>query len=988
MDPASLALSAIHPAFGIAKAVRGFYKDYHHVPEELENFAKQAETWEEIIDTAHRVLQRIHQPSSANASAPRSSDAVLEQFSLCKKLLYQLSDELKMPSGAAKKYDWARVKKAFKRKELEESMAKLKVYCDQFHTIASIGSMEQHGHQIEGLQSSLDHFRGDVNERQARATKQAILQWITNECQWEGQCDHTKDFQEGTLDAIFTSDQYYEWQNGLLKDDGSAAAPATLWCHGPPGAGKSTLVSAIIERLYKFYDKDAVIVYAYCSYEKQEVQSARNIIACMVRTAASQYEILPDFVLEAWERHDHGSSSLSILSLRDLLCRLLTSRRKSFILVDALDEIFRSQSLEPDEVLDEVIDMVDKVNKLKSDHGQIHCRALLTSREKCPERFSRIEVAEMLIEAAEADVQITVEARISQGFFRFLDKKIKKNPRIQAKIVERTSKSAKGVFLLAKLQLEHLRQFTNLRDLTEALEDLPQDLHDSHERSMQRIRNQSPGRQETAWKALSLVYHAKGPLTVKSAQQALAVREGDEEFSEDGIDEEETLVNITAGLLATRSGNLAFVHHTVKEFLRKPEGKQKIKFYGAAGEEATEDWFTDKTLAHGYIANQCLNFLALKDFAELLNSAQRELRAQEFGFLDYAVNNVGYHAYRSTALENERYKVNQRCLALLGDGAMPLGSLQEFLARMWTNPAPTRVRMIQIPKAHLAVLCNFVSIAKDLVTAKNINDAATSKNETVLHFAARIKSQDMVELLLEKGADRNMVNYSGKTPLDMILAAPLLRLSSSRDIPGLMPSGNPEGTGNDREQDFLPILLLKYIQSRAGREFMFNDGERSIPMRVIEDTVASRSATDEVATIIQENVKLTISEEGEKLAALFISAGVDINSQQTSRETPLQLATLFELPNLVKLLLEKGANPFLAWHCTFTAAEIAEKRGNPELTKMIRDKEKEIDARESSLTDEADKRSKLLLRSMRRKFTEAHSNTRYPWSSSGRPLYQ
>ena len=361
-----------------------------------------------------------------------------------------------MPAEAAKRHSWSRFKKAFERKGLGESMAKLKECCDQFYTIASIGSMEQLGRKMEGIKSSVDSLRNEEDERRARATKQAILQWITNECQWETHNDHAEDFQEGTLDAILNSDQYYAWQNGLLNDDGSAVAPATLWCHGPPGAGKSTLVYAIIERLRKFYDKDAVIVYAYCSYEKQDVQSARSIIACMVRTAVSQYERLPEFVLEAWERHNRGTnglSPLSLLSLRELLCRLLTSGRKSFVLVDALDEITCSHSknekrLEPDEVLDEVIDMVENVNKLKAHQGQNCCRALLTSREKCPERFSRVEVAEMPIEAAETDIQITVEALIDRRFFKCLDKKIRNDARVRADIVDRTSKSAKGCFFL------------------------------------------------------------------------------------------------------------------------------------------------------------------------------------------------------------------------------------------------------------------------------------------------------------------------------------------------------------------------------------------------------------------------------------------------------------------------------------------------------------------------------------------------------------
>ena len=139
MDISSLALSAIHPAFGIAKAVRGFYKDYHHVPEELEKLAKQADTWEKIINAAHVTLQEVHQPSSENS--PERSDVILKQFDLCKKLLYQLSDELKMPAEAVKRHSWSRVKKAFEKKELGESMAKLKECCDQLYIITSIDSM-------------------------------------------------------------------------------------------------------------------------------------------------------------------------------------------------------------------------------------------------------------------------------------------------------------------------------------------------------------------------------------------------------------------------------------------------------------------------------------------------------------------------------------------------------------------------------------------------------------------------------------------------------------------------------------------------------------------------------------------------------------------------------------------------------------------------------------------------------------------------------
>ena len=523
MEPVSLSLSVIAPAFGIGKAVRGFCKDYRDVPKELEKLAKQADTWELLIVAAYRILRGTHESIAYAAKVPGSSDAISKQYALCMELLHQLSDDLKMSGEAAKRCSWERVTKAFRRKEIGKSMAELKKCCDQFSIAASIDLEEQNGKNIKSLQSSFNDLRSNVGDHHTRVNKRHILQWITNESQWDAHNDHMENFQ-GTLEAVLNSDQYYEWQNGLLDDDGNAVAPATLWCHGPPGAGKSTLVYAMIERLRKFYAQDAVIIYTYCSYEKQGSQSAKKIIACMVKAAVSQLKAIPDFIVSEWKKHDHGLNPIRLPTLRLLLCELLGSRRKSFVIIDALDEITSPQGnserqLEPDDVLDEVIEIVNKVNRLKADKGQIRCRALFTSREKCPKRYSAVRVSEMPIKATEADVQLTSEALIDGRFLRHLHEKIDENPRVRRAIVDRITTNVNGVFLLARLQITYLRQFTNLRDLTEALKDLPHDLQESHKRSMDRIRNQSARRRETALRALSLVYHVRGRLTIESARE-------------------------------------------------------------------------------------------------------------------------------------------------------------------------------------------------------------------------------------------------------------------------------------------------------------------------------------------------------------------------------------------------------------------------------------------------------------------------------------
>lgn len=566
-------------------------------------------------------------------------------------------------------------------------MAKLKEYYDQLHAITTIESFEVQCRGIEDLRSRLDKIQSDMNTNHTQIEKQRVLSWLSTENQLGVHGEHADNFLEGTLETILNSDTYYQWQNSVLNDDGNPAVPATLWCHGPPGAGKSALVYAAIENLRKFYGEEAIVVHMYCTYEKLNTSSLRNVFATMAREAVTQLEILPAYVIASWKEHCYGAYPPSEAFVRGLLCRLLSSRRKCFIIIDALDEItlasahYDTRLLWPHHLIKEMNKILKELNQLNAAFGQFQCRTLVTSRERCPSSFSPDDFKEMFIEATEVDVELKVRKAIDNGLLGGLAADTGSQSALSTRITEVITKSTQGIFLLATLQLHYLSQFTAQRELEDALKDLPQDLGDSHKRSMIRIQNQPRSQLEKAFAVLSLVYHAKSVLTIRSAQQALAVRHGDRNFDEAGVDSAETLMRITAGLLSIRSNNLVFVHHSVREFLREKSfcrNSYLIRSSEHLPDHICQLW--EKYQGHSYVANQCLNFLKLRDFHEALDDGDRSMRTRAFPFLAYAANNAGYHV-NIVSLEKTSFELTQQCFELLEDDVMPLGTLQEFLSR-------------------------------------------------------------------------------------------------------------------------------------------------------------------------------------------------------------------------------------------------------------------------------------------------------------------
>ncbi|KAB8278395.1 hypothetical protein BDV30DRAFT_222969 [Aspergillus minisclerotigenes] len=159
-----------------------------------------------------------------------------------------------------------------------------------------------------------------------------ILEWLHPHNFCAEQSETLSQCQEGTRQWFLDSPMFQEW----LNHDNEA-----LLCQGFPGAGKTVISSIIMNHLITQYqDNDDVnITYLYCSFRRQHEQKPADLFAILLKQAALRMETLPACVLKLCKnwliRRGTRSSCSQILRA---LATVLTACRRSFIVIDALDE--------------------------------------------------------------------------------------------------------------------------------------------------------------------------------------------------------------------------------------------------------------------------------------------------------------------------------------------------------------------------------------------------------------------------------------------------------------------------------------------------------------------------------------------------------------------------------------------------------------------------------------------------------------------------
>ena len=469
----------------------------------------------------------------------------------------------------------------------------------------------------------------------------------------------------------------------------------------------------------------------------------------------------------------------------------------------------------------------------------------------------------------------------------------------------------------------------------DALDTLPTELDDVYSIAVNRIKEQSQNLKDLGMRILAWVIYAARRLTIAELRHAIATRHEDIFFREKGLMKSKEFITRTAGLLQFQNGKVECVHHTITEFLKKP---QQAGFFPNAQTE---------------IALTCLTYLKFSNFKDPTDDMEN--RAIEFPFLDYAARHWGYHATRCINHEPEYSKAFSD---VLSKDEIPFGSLQIIAAKVLENPVALRIPMWKrnMRPLQMAIVCGLESIVETILSQNDVDTEEIGyKDETALHTAARSSSQSATKLLLSRHAKVNATNYSGKTALDMIMIRPYQRVSTKTLAPDL---------------NILIVTLLSRLFADANQSSQHQLSEiykrikASMESRGVDHAIKFVTYRDSpeasrlrIKMLLARGYKMDITDEEEQIVKLLVEAGIDINSQGAPEATALQLAAIYDRQELVQLLLENGANPFLQRSFGWTAYKLAKHCGHQQIADMLSQKMEELQKLENEKPDESAKLS-------------------------------
>ncbi|KAK8071376.1 hypothetical protein PG997_011579 [Apiospora hydei] len=662
----------------------------------------------------------------------------------------------------------------FKNAESADLVKQLQEFRDMFAALIAADtldvSVKSHQVAVETRSVVRDIKDGMASGKRGQAT-QALLEWIFPEAMetWRLGVDRLPSYQ-GTGAWLFDSAVFLDW-----VDSGARRRPV-LWCLGPPGSGKSVLMSQAISRIQNQPSQTSgspktLVISHFCDHRDSQTQSPDVIIRHLMRQAALQSDSVVANLQKCKEYQDTKRSGRSLRLeelLRIFLDECLSSDSRFAIVLDGLDEC--AEELAGLEARHEILQLITKA-------ASIGTRILVASRDLADIRAELGDCSsELKVRAPDSDLRSYVTRRL-QG----IEKRVARAESFKEAIVAKVVQDADGIFLLARLMMDILApsSINNIRQIKKFLEEPHCDLTKMYEETLTRIMSNNAASADLARKLLLWLCYSQRPLRESEIQHALATELGDDDFDDDGLTPGELLQACCLGIVVSNpEGIYSLFHQTAYDFFRSsPE-------LGSAA-------------AHLLISKTCLCYLSfstMRDQGPCQSLETLEKRREYFSLLDYAAKHWADHARQVEDVVIDQIisfitdEVLRQCLA---QGFYYRKRDDKELQQRIFDSLPTGSTALQVACGRGLPITAKSLLARDLVP-KNVTQAddqgwtpfmwcLTSDTEekdviglnkadeagwTPLFWAVVKGNGAAAERLLAAGACASLQDESGWTPID------------------------------------------------------------------------------------------------------------------------------------------------------------------------------------------------------------------------------
>ncbi|CAI7636814.1 unnamed protein product [Penicillium manginii] len=568
----------------------------------------------------------------------------------------------------------------------------------------------------------------------------------TNTCQW-----------------ILKLDEYQSWRNQSC---------GLLWVKGKPGAGKSTLMAFLHDKLKESQDGIHDIIRLDFFFTARGTEMQRTPLG-MLRSLLNQIfyrdATIRPHVREVYEQRcrqfggerkwEWPQTILEELLVTAILAS--ANQQPVIIFVDALDEAGAESAQKLAAYFHRLVDRADK--KKLTLQVCISCRhypILESARAKaiCVEDHNQDDIAtyikDTLLETELEDLP---------------------NQEIREVLVEELSQHAKGVFqwacLIMPLVKEKFIEGESISDIRDWLGDVPADLEKVYVYILSNVitaRNRDQSFLFFQWVCL-----AERPLTIVEIRYALAAQNAqiassriEWEKLHGFVESNERMkrrIKALAGGLAgvVSSGNdeetVQVVHQSVNDFLRAKG--LALLYHSISGSVGSRDMNNILSQSQATLYRSCLVYLATICSKRQMSNFPGSKRTLicDHPFLDYATVNLFVHAEKSAGsrgalLQNEK-NILQRMIRYWVE-------IYQCLHSYHTACPPTGTTVL-----HMAAAANLVDVLTSALFDEEDIERKNEVGNTALHFAARAGHTTAGKILQEKGANREAKNNNGATPL-------------------------------------------------------------------------------------------------------------------------------------------------------------------------------------------------------------------------------